>query len=104
MASGQRPQWAEVQAADVLRSFEGDVFPSIGSLAIAAITPTQTTGGAAETAKRLRPRISGVYAYAIASGIAESDPAEKVGAALEPMPRRAISRASPTSLNCAAYC
>jgi integrase len=90
------PQWAKVHAADVLRSFERDVFPAIGSLPIAALTPPKLlevlraveARSAIETAKRLRQRISGVYAYAIASGIADSDPAEKVGAALKPMPKK----------------
>jgi integrase len=90
------PQWAKVHAADVLRSFERDVFPAIGSLPITALTPPKLlevlraveARSAIETAKRLRQRISGVYAYAIASGIAESDPAEKVGAALKPMPKK----------------
>lgn len=90
------PQWAKVHAADVLRSFERDVFPAIGSLPIAALTPPKLlevlraveARSAIETAKRLRQRISGVYAYAIASGIAEIDPAEKVGAALKPMPKK----------------
>jgi integrase len=90
------PQWAKVHAADVLRSFERDVFPAIGSLPISALTPPKLlevlraveARSAIETAKRLRQRIFGVYAYAIASGIAQSDPAEKVGAALKPMPKK----------------
>lgn len=90
------PQWAKVHAADVLRSFERDVFPAIDSVPIAALTPPKllevlcavVARSAIETAKRLPQRISGVDAYAIASGIADSDPAEKVGAALKPMPKK----------------
>lgn len=90
------PQWAKRHAADVLRSFERDVFPSLGNLPIAAITPPKIletlraveARSAIETAKRIRQRISGVYAYAIACGAAESDPSDKVGAALKPMPRK----------------
>ena len=37
---------------------------------------------AIETAKRVRQRISAVFIYAIAQGMAESAPAEKLGAAL----------------------
>jgi integrase len=96
VARGQRPQWAKIHAADVLRSFERDVFPATGSLRISALTPPKLlevlraveARSAIETAKRLRQRISGVYAYAIASDIAQSDPAEKVGAALKPMPKK----------------
>ena len=43
---------------------------------------------AIETAKRIRQRISAIYAYAIACGIAETDPSEKVGAALKPLPKK----------------
>lgn len=90
------PQWAKVHAADVIRSLERDVFPMIGSLPISALTPPKTlevlraieARSAIETAKRVRQRISAIYAYAIASGLAETDPAEKVGAALKPLPRK----------------
>lgn len=90
------PQWAKVHAADVIRSLERDIFPAIGLLPITAITPPKLLEvlraieqrSAIETAKRIRQRISAIYAYAIASGIAEADPSEKVGAALKPMPKR----------------
>lgn len=41
--------------------------------------------GAIETAKRVRQRVSAVFVYAIAEGIASADPAEKLGAALRPL-------------------
>jgi integrase len=41
--------------------------------------------GAIETAKRVRQRISAVFVYAIAKGMADRDPAEKLGAALKPL-------------------
>jgi hypothetical protein len=41
--------------------------------------------GAIETAKRLRQRISAVFIHAIAKGVAERDPAEKLGAVLKPL-------------------
>jgi len=90
------PQWAKVHAADVIRSLERDIFPAIGSLPITAITPPKVLEvlraieqrSAIETAKRVRQRISAIYAYAIASGIAQADPSEKVGAALKPMPKK----------------
>jgi integrase len=44
--------------------------------------------GAIETAKRTRQRISAVFVFAIAEGIAEHDPAEKLAGALKPIPRR----------------
>src|SRR3546814_14974447 len=41
--------------------------------------------GGFETANRCRQRISAVFLYAIARGMAQSDPAEKLGAALKPL-------------------
>jgi integrase len=90
------PQWARVHAAEVIRTLERDVFPTLGSLPIGALTPPKILEvlraiegrSAIETAKRIRQRISAIYAYAIASGVAESDPAEKVGGALKPLPKK----------------
>src|SRR3546814_1549455 len=89
------PQWAKVHAAEVIRTLERDVFPAIGSLPIGALNPPKIlevlraieARSAIETAKRIRQRISAIYAYAIASGLAETDPAEKVGEALKPLPK-----------------
>jgi integrase len=88
-----RAQWATIHASDVIRSLERDVFPAIGALPIAQLTPPLILGvlreiearGAIETAKRIRQRISAVFVYAIAQGIAHSDPAEKLGAVLKPL-------------------
>jgi integrase len=38
-----------------------------------------------ETARRVRQRISAVYSYAIASGLAVADPAAPIRAALKPL-------------------
>lgn len=88
-----KAQWATIHASDVIRSLERDVFPTIGSLPIAQLSPPLILGvlreietrGAIETAKRVRQRISAVFVYAIAQGIATSDPAEKLGAVLKPL-------------------
>lgn len=88
-----KAQWATIHASDVIRSLERDVFPTIGSLPIAQLTPPLILGvlreietrGAIETAKRVRQRISAVFIYAVAQGIATSDPAEKLGAVLKPL-------------------
>lgn len=88
-----KAQWAKIHAHDVIRSLERDVFPAIGALPIAQLTPPLILGvlreietrGAIETAKRVRQRISAVFVYAIAQGIATSDPAEKLGAVLKPL-------------------
>jgi len=88
-----KTQWAAIHAEDVLRSLERDVFPKIGELPIAELTPplimealqAVETRGAIETAKRLRQRISAVFVFAIAKGLASSDPADKLAAALKPL-------------------
>jgi integrase len=88
-----KSRWAIIHANDVIRSLERDIFPSIGALPIAELTPPLVlaalreieTRGAIETAKRVRQRISGVFTYAIAKGIAQTDPAEKLGKVLKPL-------------------
>ena len=88
-----KPTWAHVHANDVIRSLERDVFPTIGALPIGelnaplvlAVLREIESRGAVETAKRVRQRISGVFVFAIAKGLAQVDPAEKLGAVLKPL-------------------
>lgn len=88
-----KAQWARIHAADIIRSLERDIFPAIGDLPIAQLTPPLVLAalreiearGSIETAKRVRQRVSAVFVYAIAQGIATSDPAEKLGAVLKPL-------------------
>lgn len=88
-----KSQWAAIHADDVLRSLDRDVFPAIGPLPISELTPpivldalrSVEARGSIETAKRIRQRISAVFVYAIANGIAQSDPAEKLGGVLKPL-------------------
>lgn len=88
-----KSRWALVHADDVIRSLERDVFPTIGALPIGELKPPIVLSvlreiesrGAIETAKRVRQRISGVFVFAIAKGIVQADPAEKLGAVLKPL-------------------
>jgi integrase len=88
-----RSQWASIHAADIIRSLERDVFPTIGDVPIAQLTPPIVLAvlreiearGAIETAKRVRQRISAVFVYGIAKGIVQADPAEKLGKVLKPL-------------------
>lgn len=88
-----RSRWAVIQQGDVIRSLERDVFKTIGSLPIAEISLPLVLAvlrgiearGAIETAKRVRHRISAVFVFAIALGIVKEDPAEKLGAVLQPL-------------------
>lgn len=91
----RRPTWSKVHAADVLQSLVRDVFPVIGKLPLAAIDAPRVlrllgaveSRGAIETAHRLRQRISEIFAYAIAAGLASQDPAASLGKALRKKPR-----------------
>ena len=88
-----KPQWAAVHADDVLRSLVRDVFPGIGALPISELTPPKVYDvlraiedrGSIETAKRVRQRVSAVFVYAMAKGMAKTDPAERLGDALKPL-------------------
>lgn len=90
-----RAQWTETHASDVIGSLERDVFPTLGPLPLAAITPPMVLSvlraieerPAVETAHRIRQRISSVFVYAIAAGMAENDPAAIVKEALKPVIR-----------------
>jgi len=93
--SKQRPRWSPIHAADVITSLEQNVFPEIGDLPITAIKAPKLLEvlgrveerGAVETAHRIRARCSSVFVYAIASGLADADPAASLGKALAPIPR-----------------
>jgi NAD(P)-dependent dehydrogenase (short-subunit alcohol dehydrogenase family) len=85
--------WVEQHAYDVLHSLERDVFPDLGSAPIKNITAANVilvlrkieNRSAAETARRIRQRMSAVFVYAIASGRAENDPAAAVQKAMRPV-------------------
>ena len=91
----QKGRWSTVHANDVLKSLEENVFGDIGAMPIGTIKAPLLLGllgkvekrGAIETAHRIRSRISSVFVFAIASGLAESDPAASLGKALAPKPR-----------------
>ena len=82
---------SEKHAADVLSSLEGSVFPDLGRLPIREITSPMVLSvlrkveqrSAVETAHRIRQRIGAVFRFAIASGLADGDPAAAVGGALK---------------------
>jgi len=92
----QKGRWTPVHAEDVITSLERDVLPDLGSRPLAKIDAPAILKvlrvvedrGAIETAKRLRQRISAVFAYAISEGIVLGDPAAVVGKALKPLPKK----------------
>jgi integrase len=85
--------WTQTHAYDVIHTLERDVFPELGGRDIRTITVPEVLAvlraiedrPAIETAKRVRQRMSAVFVHAIASGIAESDPAAIVQKALKPL-------------------
>lgn len=93
-----RDRWTDRHAADVLDSLTRDVFPELGTVPIGAITAPVVlhilrdieARGSIETARRIRQRISAVFAFAIAEGLVDHDPAAIVAKALRPLapPRR----------------
>lgn len=91
-----KDRWSTHHAGDVLRSLERDIFPHLGLLPITEIKPPRILEvlleiqdrGAIETAHRVQQRVSAVFVYAIAAGLADGDPAATVRKALKPMVRR----------------
>lgn len=79
-------------ARQVLRRLEQHVFRQLGSVPIRAITPPMVLdvlrevegSGTREMPHRVRMHISDIFVWAIASGLAESDPAAIVAKALKP--------------------
>lgn len=90
----QRDRWTDRHADDVIGSLESNVLSDIGPLPIGAIGAPSVlqvlrdveARGSIETARRIRQRISAVFAFAIAEGLVDHDPAAVVGKALRPSP------------------
>lgn len=82
--------WSTTHANQVLASLERDVFPALGADGIKMIPAPSLLKvlraverrGCLETARRLRQRLSEIFSYGIAVGLAETDPAEHLAAAL----------------------
>jgi integrase len=97
-------EWHKVQAAilseryaqHILDRLEANVFPAIGAMKLPTITPAKVlevvraieARGAIDMARRVRQHMSAVFVYAIASGLAESDPAHVIQAALKKRNKR----------------
>jgi integrase len=87
--------WSSAHAADVIRSLERDFFPAMGKMAIGAIEPPQLlralrvveARGRIETARRLRQRLSKIFRYGIAEGLATKDLALELGEGMRTTPR-----------------
>ncbi|KUR80732.1 integrase arm-type DNA-binding domain-containing protein [Novosphingobium sp. FSW06-99] len=86
------PGWSTTHAADVLASLARDVFPAIGAMPIAAITPPDVLSavravearGQCETARRIRQRIGAIFGYAMSEGWCTTNPAATTARAMLP--------------------
>jgi hypothetical protein len=72
-------RWTDVHAADVLASLERDAFPALGAMPISVVTVPVILNalrgiearGSLETARRVRQRMSAVFAYAMAEDLVD---------------------------------
>jgi integrase len=88
----QAPMWKEHHAADVLARLEADVFPAFGAVAVAAVTSPQVLAAvraieprSVDIARRVRRRISAIFALAVAEGLCIGDPAQAIVKAMAPL-------------------
>jgi integrase len=87
-----RPTWAASHADKIIARLENDVFPWLGSKAIAEITAPDVLAvlrriegrGTLDTAHRASGNCSQIFRYAIATGRAERDPVPDLRGALPP--------------------
>ncbi len=87
------PTWAPSHGEKIIRRFERDIFPWLGSQPITNITAPDLLKalrrieerGAVETAHRVHQNCSQVFRYAIATGRAERDPAPDLRGAIPPV-------------------
>jgi integrase len=88
--AANRKRWSAVHAQDVKRQLERDVYPVIGEYPVRDLKPQDILHtlkaieerGAVETAHRARQRISAIFAFAMASDKADTNPAIIVAGAL----------------------
>lgn len=88
----QSPHWAESHTTKILRRFEQNVFPWIGSRPINEITATEIltvlqrveNRGAIDTAHRVMQNCGQVFRYAVVCGKASRNPAVDLRGALTP--------------------
>jgi len=77
-----RPKWTPHHAKNIIESLEQDIFPAIGHRPIAELKAPEILEalrkiekrGAIDIAQRVRQRCGAVFAYAIGTGFAETNP------------------------------
>jgi integrase len=89
----RKDRWSAGYGAEVLGSLEADVFPRLGALDVARISPRMVlqvvraieARDAIDQAHRVRQRIGAIFLYAQAEELCTSDPAAPIKAALTPL-------------------
>lgn len=95
----RRDEWAPSYADRLMRRLERDVFPWLRATPVAGVTPPQLlevlrrieSRGVIETAHRIHEHCSQVFRYAVAAGLAPSNPARDLKDAL----RKAVPKHFP---------
>lgn len=81
--SMKKKEWSEGHHAKSARAFERDIYPALGNLPIASITPAMVAKAiedvnkrdVLETATRILQHLNGVFRYAQAKGLCRDNPA-----------------------------
>lgn len=89
-------KWTPLHAGKIMRAFEIDIFPSLGSKPIADIKPFELldalrkveSRGARETAHRLLQNLGQVFTYAVVTERVERNAAADLRGALEPVEKK----------------
>lgn len=100
----KQKEWSAVHHVKSARAFERDVYPSLGKLPIASITPAMVATtiqdiykrDVLETASRILQHVNGVFRYSQAKGLCRDNPAAP---AREVLPRKKDSGRMPALLN-----
>lgn len=102
-----RARWtSDKHAANILNRLEKDIFPVFGTRPVADIKATELLSairdverrGAGDVARRLFQYIHQIFAYAIATGRADRNPASDVKGALKPMKRGHFAALEPKEI------
>lgn len=103
----KKREWSDIHYTKSARAFVRDIYPAIGKLPIANITPAIVAKAiedihkrdVLETASRILQHLNGVFRYAQAKGLCRDNPA---GPAREILPRKKDSGRMPALLDLAA--
>lgn len=100
----KKKEWSATHHTKSARAFERDIYPSLGKLPIASITPAMVATAiqdihkrdVLETASRILQHLNGVFRYAQAKGLCRDNPAAP---AREVLPRKKDSGRMPALLD-----